>query len=415
MQSFVERKKPRIYYGYIIVIISFFILPIAMSPQGTFGLFFKPLSTEFGWTRAMTSGAMSLHLILAGLLSIIIGKLNDRFGPRIVITTCGIILGLGYLLMPQINFIWQLYLIFGVLMPLGPSGGWVPTVSTVARWFKKRRGTMTSIVLVGGGSVSIILPPVVAWLISGYGWQNSYTILGITALIIMILGAQFLRRDPAQMGLSPYGAEDEREETYVTKANELSLREVLRTKQFWMLGVSYLCFGFSLNVLSVHFVPHVTDLGFSMATAATILAIGNAIGIPGRLIMGIASDRVGNKRILAISFFLLIASLLWLLITSELWMLYVFQGIRIFGSMGAILLMSPIIAELFGLSSHGVILGATTFVLSIGSALGPLSAGYIFDNTGSYQIAFIISVAVNIIALILVSLLKPLPQTEVLK
>ena len=149
MQSFVERKKPRIYYGYIIVIISLFILPVAMSPQGTFGLFFKPLSMEFGWTRVMTSGAMSLHLILAGLLSIIVGRLNDRFGPRVVITTFGIILGIGYLLMPQIHFIWQLYLIFGVLMPLGPSGGWVPTVSTVARWFKKRRGTMT--VLVGGG------------------------------------------------------------------------------------------------------------------------------------------------------------------------------------------------------------------------------------------------------------------------
>jgi len=410
MKPSAASKIPHIFYGYIIVFVAFFVMPVAMSPQGTYGLFFIPMSTELNWTRAMTSGAFSIHIILVGLFSIGVGRLNDKLGPRVVITICGAFLGLGFLLISRISALWQLYLLFGIMMPLGPCGGWIPLVSTVARWFKKRRGTMTSIILAGGGTVAIIMPPVVAWLISVYGWRESYTILGITALVIMILGAQFLRRDPAQMGLSPYGEEDETTEAVIPKANVLSMRQVLATRQFWMLAISFLCAGFSMEVLTVHFVPHVTDLKFSMATAATILAIGNAIGIPGRLMLGIAADRIGNKVILVISYSLLIAALFWLLVSRETWMLYTFQVVRIFGSMGIIILMSPIVADLFGLTSHGMIMGSITFIWSIGSALGPLLAGYIHDIYGSYQIAFILSAIINIIALILVMLMRPLPK-----
>jgi len=210
------------------------------------------------------------------------------------------------------------------------------------------------------------------------------------------------------MGLIPYGADDVQENSQIVITEGLSFRQAIRTKQFWILGVSYLCFGISLNALLVHFVPHVTDLGFTAATAATLLAVGNAIGIPGRLITGIFADRLGNKRMQIICLTLLTVALLWLIFARQLWMLYLCQIMRAFGSMGLLLLISPIIADLFGLISHGTIMGAITLIWTIGSAAGPTLAGYIFDTTSSYQLAFLISAIFNVVAVVLIIFIKPL-------
>jgi MFS family permease len=171
----------------------------------TFGVFFKPVLTEFGWTRAATSGAFSLSWIIQGLLAIVMGRVNDRLGPRIVITVCGSILGLGYLLMSQISTLWQLYLFYAVLVAIGMSGTFVPLTSTVARWFVERRGMMTGIVVAGTGIGGLIAPPVANWLISIYDWCVAYIILGSIALVVVVLVAQLLRRDPTQVGQMPYG------------------------------------------------------------------------------------------------------------------------------------------------------------------------------------------------------------------
>lgn len=196
----VKDSKPKFFYGYIIVGAGFVISLLTVGTYTSFGVFFKPLSSEFGWTRAMTSGAYSLNMILWGSLSIITGRLNDRFGPRIVITACGFIFGAGYLLMSRISALWQFYLFYGVIIAIGLSGCFTPIASTITRWFTKRRGLATGIVISGIGVGTIIIPPLASQLISIYGWRTSYTILGITTLVLLIISAQFLRRDPGQTG-----------------------------------------------------------------------------------------------------------------------------------------------------------------------------------------------------------------------
>jgi len=198
--------KPRFFYGYAVVGAAFIVMLVAQGAFLSFGVFFKPVLTDFGWTRAMTSGAFSLCFLLNGLLGIGMGMLNDRRGPRLVVTTCGILLGAGYLLMSQIDTIWQLYLFYGVIVGIGISGAWVPLLSTVSRWFVKRRALMCGIVLSGVGIGVVIIPPLAAWLISIYSWRTSYIIVGIIVLVLVILAAQFLRRDPSQVGQLPYGA-----------------------------------------------------------------------------------------------------------------------------------------------------------------------------------------------------------------
>lgn len=407
-----KNRTPWFFYGYIVVVAAFLIMVIVMGTMYSFGVFFKPLSTELGWTRAATSGAYSLFMVLHSFLSIIAGRLNDRFGPRIILTGCSLFLGLGYLLMSQISAIWQLYLFYGVIVAMGTSGGYVPLASTVARWFVKRRGLMTGITVSGIGIGTMIMPPVANWLISSYGWRTCYIIIGILVSVLIILAAQFLRRDPGQIGQVPYD-EEEVDTSHLNLADGgFSLREAIRLRQFWMLCAMLLCFGVSVQVIMVHIVPHATDLAISPASAANILAIIGGVSVTGRIIMGSVGDRIGSKPAITICFIMMLVALLWLLATKELWMFYLFAVIFGFAYGGWAALLSLIVAELFGLSSLGVILGAVISVMAVGEAAGPALAGGIFDITNSYQLAFLICAALSIIAIMLALLLRPITNVR---
>ena len=195
------------FYGYTVAAAATFIMVLVFSVHYSFGVFFLPLLNEFSWTRAMTAGAFSAVWVAQGLLAIVMGGLNDRLGPRLVLTVCGVLIGSGYLLMSQVSAVWHLYLFYGVIVGAGLGGTFVPLTSTTARWFVVRRGLMTGIVTAGVGIGALVGPPTVSALISGYDWRVSYLILGTVVLVGVTLAAQFLRRDPAQMGTVPYGAE----------------------------------------------------------------------------------------------------------------------------------------------------------------------------------------------------------------
>jgi MFS family permease len=154
--------------GNSVVIASFIIFVVSIGVNTAFGVFFKPMLNDFGWTKAMTSGAFSLSWIMNGLLGIVMGRLNDRFGPRGVITFSGALMGSGYFLMSQISALWHLYLFYGVIVGVGMSGIWVPAMSTIARLFVDKRGIITAIVMVGGGIGALAAPPAANWLISQF-------------------------------------------------------------------------------------------------------------------------------------------------------------------------------------------------------------------------------------------------------
>ncbi len=380
----------------------------------TFGVFFKPLLTDFGWTRAMTSGAFSLSSIVFGFLNIVAGRLTDRFGPRMIMIAFGFFLGLGYLLMSQISAIWQLYLFYGVLVGIGMGGSIVPLASTIARWFVRRRAMMTGIIFAGMGLGTTIMPPVANRLISTYGWQTSYIIVGIMALVLIISAAQFLRRDPSQMGQLPYGASEVREESLKSGVRGFSLREAIHTRQFWLLSAMYFCFLFCGVSITVHIIVHAIGQGVSATIAANTLAVIGGASIASMVVMGNAADRIGIRSGFIIAFILMSVALFCLLGAKGVWML--FLSAAIFGlAYGSLqVLFSPLVAELFGLSSHGVILGIAAFAGNIGAAVGPVLAGRIFDITTSYNLAFLTCGGVGIIGLILTLLLRPAHRQDLM-
>jgi len=402
-----KSKKPRFFYGYVIVVAAFFIMMITAGTLNCYGVFFKSLATEFDWPRSLTSGAYSLSMLLYGSLGIIAGRLNDRFGPRLLATICGSLYGSGFFLMSQISNVWQLYLFFGVMIAMGRSGIWVPMMSVVAKWFVKRRGLMTGIAVAGTGVGILVMPPMATQLIAVYGWRTAFVILGITALVVNVVAAQFLRRDPSQIAQLPDGEKGIKlKDGLVSEVKEHSLKEATSTRQFWMLCVIWLSFMVSVTGIIVHLVPHITDLGISAVSAASVYAIAGGVSIAGRIGMGNVGDRIGNKLAFAIVFISMIVAFLWLRSAEELWMFYLFAVLFGFGWGGGAALHSPMVAALFGLRSHGAILGIVVFVGAIGGAVGPVLAGRLFDIAGSYQVAFLVFAVVAIIGLVLTVLLR---------
>jgi len=396
------------FYGYIVVLASLCIMVVVYGTRSVFGVFFKPMLTEFGWSRALTSGALSLSLVLQGSLAVVMGAINDRLGPRAILTLCVFLLGLGYLLMSQINTVWHMYLFYGVITGFGMSGVLVPLLSTVARWFVKRRNVMTGITLAGIGIGSLIAPPVANWLLSAYDWRVSYIIIGCLVLVVGLFSAQFLKRDPTRVGQAPYGGDEVAGQALKPGDEGLSLKEAAYTAQFWIVFGIFLCLGFCLFTIMVHIVPHVTDLGISAAGAANILAVMGGAGIVGNVVLGGAADRIGNRQVCIIGFVLMSATLIWLVSVTEAWMFYLLVVVFGFGHGGCNTSESPIVAWLFGVRSLGVLLGVISLGFTIGAAIGPFLAGYIFDVTGSYQIAFLTCAAIGVVGLILAALIRPI-------
>jgi MFS family permease len=377
-----------------------------LGTYNTFGIFLKPLSLELGLTRAATSGTYALVFLLYGFLGIFAGRLTDKLGPKVVMIGCGILLGLGYLLMSRVSSVWQFYLFYGVVVGVGMGGTDTPVLSTVARWFAMKRGTVTGITKAGAGVGMVIMPLLAGWLISNYGWRNAYAVIGMIAMIGIVLVALLLKRDPAQIGQLPDGVEKMRETDSNIEVRQFSLRRVIATRQFWIFSVVWFIVSFTTISILAHIAAHATDLGISTTTAFTVLSTVGGASILGRLGLGSISDRLGNKSTLFIAFALSTAAFIVIQFAREAWMFYLFAVLEGVSHGAFYALISPYLAQLFGLSSLGAILGVVIFIGTIGGAIGPVLAGRIFDITGSYQSFFLLCLALSIVAIILMIFLR---------
>ncbi|MFC1964135.1 MFS transporter [Chloroflexota bacterium] len=402
-----ETGEKKFYYGYIIVMAGFGIQLMAIGTLYSFGIFFPPLMEEFHWSRVTISGAASLSSFVFGALAMLTGGLSDRFGPRIVMTACGIFLGAGFLLLSQVTTVWQLYLFYGLVIGVGMSATDVVPLSAIARWFTTNIGIMTGVAKVGAGVGILILPLLVSGLIAGYGWRFAYVVIGLIVLAIVVSAAQFLKSEPDQKQQLPFGAPATERHDFSQMTEGLSLREAVNRIQLWTVCILFLSLVLCVQTIMVHIAPHAVDLGMSLTGSASLISIIGILSIGGRLVIGGLSDRIGSKRAMTICFVLLILALVGLQLSHEIWMLYVFAALYGVSHGGFFTLRSPVVAWLFGRRSHGAIFGITVFSGTIGAAIGPVMGGYIFDITGSYQLAFWILLVIAIAGVILNSTLRP--------
>lgn len=373
-----------------------------------YGVFFPTLIAEFGWSRTLLSACSSFAFLMMGFMAIPAGRLSDRIGPRKVLTFSGLFFGAGYMLMYFVEAPWQLFLIYGVFIGIGLSTHDVVTLSVIAQWFDKRRGIMTGVVKTGTAVGQILVPLLATALILAFGWRVACVVLGIAATTLLLIAAQGMREKPADTidAASPTRADGQPHKPGI------EFGQALRTRQLWTLCIVQFMFFPSLVTIPVHVVIHAMDLGLSPTRGATLLSVIGASSIIGRMCVGFAFDRVGGKLALCICFGFLISALIWLRLIETASVLYGFAVLYGIGHGGLFTVVSPTVAEFFGLRAHGSVFGVIVFFGTLGGALGPLIAGHIFDTTGHYDYAFNTLAIMASIGLLMTLSLRPLTPTR---
>ena len=400
------------FQNYSVVIAAFLIMMVSNGIYYSFGIFFKPILNEFGWTRATISSASSFSWLVLGFVGIFMGALTDRYGPRLVLSICGLLGGIGYLLMSQISQVWQLYLFYGIVIGAG-SSTFTPLVTTIARLYEQKRTMMTGIVTVGVGLGSFIVPPLANQIMVVLGWRVSFIILGIITLVILISAAQFLKRDKRYSSEIQLVRANTNTKDVPVAISGYSFKEALVTRQFWIIFFMFFCMSYCVLTATVHIVPHATDINIMPTVAAGILASIGGSSIIGRIVLGGVGDRIGNRNAFMIGFILMAVPMVCLIFTREVWMLYVLAIIFGIGYGDCVASESSLVAAVFGLKSMGLIFGFLATAFSVGAAVGPVVAGYIFDITQSYQIAFVLTAVIGFAGLLLTIILKPLKKKTI--
>jgi MFS family permease len=388
-----DARKP-LYYGWIVLAAVVFVMLGGSGIRAVFGVFIKPIEAEFGWTRAQLSGAAALSLFVLGAVGPMVGWLADVWGPRRVMLLATVVLGVGTVLASFVGHLWQMYIAAGVLMAAGAGGLGIATAATVAaRWFVARRGLILGIL---GGAMSagqMLVVPLSMLLISLYGWRASFLWLGVGVLVLALpVILAFVRDNPADKGLKPYGAGTASGAAFggVTDERRVPVSEAMQVPAFWLLASTFFVCGYTSNGLVLtHLVPHAAEHGFSEMHAAQALGLMGAMNIVGTVLSGWICDRFGRKGPLAFYYGVRGLSLIFLLYVWNVPSLHIFAAIFGLNYISTVPPTTTLTANIFGRLSVGAISGWIFFSHQVGSAIGAWAGGAIFDATGSYSWAFL--------------------------
>jgi MFS family permease len=395
------------YYGWLIVGMAFVTMAIGVTARTAFSLLMPPLINEFGWDRGLTAGAFSFGFLVSAVLSPIVGRVMDARGPRIVIMTGVLLTTAGLFLAPYIERPWHLYATLGVLVG-GGANLMTYTVHSqfLPNWFVRRRGLAISIAFSGAGVGAIVMLPWLQSIILTDGWRASCWAIGSLVLLGVAPLNLLVRKRPEDIGLLPDGdallpsAADKRQASNIVDpawvAVEWTLARAARTARFWWIVVAYFCGLVAWYAVQVHQTKYLTEIGFTPLIAAWALGAVSVVGIPGQIILGGLSDRIGREWVwtagcagFAACYAALIALeqapsnvLLYLMVMSQGFLGYALTSV-----------MGPIVAEIFDGPHYGSIFGTITVALIGGGAAGPWVTGVIHDATGSYRLAFVLTIA----------------------
>jgi MFS family permease len=392
----------------------------AFPARTAFSLIFPPIIEEFGWDRGLVAGAFSFGFFISALCSPVVGRVMDRRGPRFVIEMGVLLTAGGLLAATRIAAPWQLYAALGVLVGAGANCMTFTVQSQyLPNWFVRRRALAIAIAFAGAGIGAILILPWLQAIISGQGWRESCRTLGILILAVLLPINLLVRKKPAELGLRPDGDRPGGIKGVGPAANivdpawaatEWTARRALGTGRFWWLVLGYFCGGFIWYAVQVHQTKYLIEIGYAPMEAAWALGLVAGVAVPGQIILGALSDRIGREiawTIVCLGFGICYASLLALAEGRSAPLLYLMilsQGVLGYG-MTAI--MGPIAAEIFEGPHFGTIFGIISVALVGGGAAGPLVAGIVHDQTGSYDPAFALSILLCLVSAAAIWLAAP--------
>jgi MFS family permease len=384
--------------------------------RSVFGVYIKPMETEFGWSRGALSGAAAVSLLLLGAAGPFAGRLADRWGPRRVIAFSLALLGLGSIGASFVQRLWHVYVTTGAMMALGAGGLGLATGSALAaRWFETRRGLVIGIAGGGMSAGQLILIPLATALTLWFGWRTSFFVLGVGLLVVVLpIGAWLIRNDPEDRGVRPFGATGAvptaAQVAAAQASGRMSLSEAAQTSQFWLLMATFFVCGYTSNgMVLTHFMPHALEHNFTPLQASSALGVMGAMNIMGTIGSGWLCDRFGRRGPLATYYFVRGVSLLFLPYVWDVPSLDVWAAIFGLNYISTVPPTTTLTANIFGRYSVGELSGWIFFSHQVGAALGAALAGWIFEWTGSYGSAFVSAALMGFLAAGLTLLIREEP------
>ncbi len=397
-------RRHKVFYGWWIVGACFL---IAFYVAGTisygFTAIFEPIVSEFHWSYAQVSLAASIRGLETGFLAPVVGLLIDRLGPRRVIFAGVAVCGLGFLLLSRMTSPFTFYGSF-ILVAVGTStcGGVVP-MTVVGKWFEKRVTIATGIVVCGvacGG----ILVPAVSRIIDIFEWRAAMLIIGLGAWVMLLPLSLVIRDKPQQHGDSSDGDADEKLvsgdglPSLTGTEVDIGVSQALKSRAFWHIALGLMCHMLLVNAVITHVMPYLSTTGIARSTSSLVASAIPLTSIAGRLSFGWLGDRFDKRWVTAAGLAIIgLGTLFFGYIatvgTSLIVPFIIFFGV---GYGGPIPMASALVREYFGSVRLGTILGLIMGVMTVGTMIGPLLAGWIYDTFGSYQGAWFAFVGVAV-------------------
>lgn len=379
-------------YGWVVVAAGSVITCVAMGAMFSLPVYLQPIADETGWSRAGISAAMTIGFIVMGVAGFGWGALSDRIGARPVVLAAAALLGLGLFVASRATDLIVFQFAYGGL--IGAAGGafFAPIIAATVGWFERHRSLAVSLVSVGGGVAPMIVTPLASVLIEASGWRTAMLLISVGAVALIVPAAFLVRRPPMAGPPAPTG------NASVPMTQRATALAALRTPQFIVLAATFFLCCAAHSGPIFHTVSYAMICGASALAAASIYSVEGVAGLVGRLVFGIAADRLGVKRVLIAGLLLQAVGIHAYIYLSELPHFYLLAVVLGMAYGGVMPLYAVLARDYFGPHVMGTVLGAATMTSSIGMAFGPVGGGWLFDTFGTYSWLYIASAAVGLAA-----------------
>jgi len=398
----------KIYYGWWVVGGSFLLLFCALGTQFYgFPVFFEVMVTDMGWARTQVALAMTLGTFIAGSMGLLAGWLIHKVGLRPVMVCGTIIAGLGFLLLRTVTEPWQFYLYYGVIVSVGIGGiGVISSMTAVEAWFDRGKSTALGIATTGIGAGGVVMPLLAGWLISKYDWQTACACMAGVVILVGIPISAIIMRTPQERRGAP-----EQAQRKGLEVRDATFGKALKQKSFWLISISAMLWYLAYTIGLTHQVAFAVDMGIDRVAAAGAVSVLCAFSIPGRLGFGKLGDVMDKRYVMMMAAGLQVLAFAILLKTTNLAMLYVYSALIGIGMGGLTPMLPGLVADYFGRRQFGAVYGALEMVTMLGIMIGPVYGGWIFDTAKSYSLAFLSSIIITLLAVVLVYL-TPKPHSH---
>ncbi|HEY3306728.1 MAG TPA: MFS transporter [Candidatus Binatia bacterium] len=397
------------YYGWLVVALSFLTTLTSAGIRSSPGVLIHPFEMEFGWSRAAIAFAVSINLFLFGVGAPLGGWLMERFGPRRVMLTSLLVLAIGVSGTTFMTTYWELVLLWGVVVGLSAGGvGSVLSATVASRWFVQRRGLVLGILNSASSTGQLIFIPLFMAAIVTSGWRTGSWILVAVTLTLIPFIYLWMRDDPAEVGLEPYGSKDASAQGAQPLgalraagggSDSVPLAEVFRSSTFWLLaGSFFICGGTANGLVGTHLIPHSIDHGIPQVTAAATVGVMGGLNFVGTVFSGWMIDRVEARKWLSLVYALRGLSLFILPFVADFSGLFIFAVIYGLDWFATVPPTIALTADTFGRQSVGKIFGWIFLSHQIGAALMAAGGGIVRDWLGDYQMAFLAGGSIALIA-----------------